>query len=140
MHKTPVNSDVNYQAHCGSLEFFLPSGISSSFLFDVVPLISLASKFLWTFIIALSTIIIIVTAICLFFMHLQNPSTAKRKTTLPHTNITTENGGLKDYLSFWDGNLLGAILASGRVTFFIGWLLFGIFPQWPKNDLHNEGK
>lgn len=61
------------------------------------------------------------------FLHapLGSPSTAKRKTTLPDTNITTENGGLEDYLS-------GAIFASGRVTIFIGWLLFGIFPQWPK--------
>ena len=65
-------------------------------------------------------------------MHLQNPSTEKR--------ITAENGGLKDYLSFWDGNLSGAILASGSATIFNGWLLFGIFPQWPKNDLHKEGK
>ena len=57
----------------------------------------------------------------------------RRKNTLPDTNITTENGGLEAYLS-------GAILASGRVTIFTGWLLFGIFPQWPKNDLHKEGK
>ena len=40
-------------------------------------------------------------------------------TTLPETNIGTENPWLEDEISFWDGLFPGAMLVSGRVSIFI---------------------
>ena len=48
------------------------------------------------------------------------------KTTLPETNIAPENGWLEILVSFWDGQISGAMLALGIVPSFLGSPIFRV--------------